>query len=63
MIDTTPEAFPHPVDYLPGMTYRQWLVGQVAAGIALDNSGDVRQDIARRVHKIVDAIIAEGAKR
>lgn len=56
MPDTTRAAFPVPDPYgRPGMTYRQWLIGQALSNI--DASNYYPKDAADLAIKVADAVI------
>ena len=55
-------AFPCAVPALPGMTYRQWLVGQALKGVLTQPvSGGIfsAQEVARRAIDAADAVLME----
>ncbi len=66
MTDTSPPAFPHPVDYFPGMTLRDWFAGQAISAIGQDLSNMEQPECiasyAKAAYDIADAMLAERAK-
>ncbi len=62
MTDTSPPAFPHQVDYFPGMTLRDWFAGQALSGLASSGEWDSHADIAGLAYGLADAMLAERAK-
>ena len=63
MSNKTQQAFPQdPHAQVPGMTYRQWLVGMAMQGLLAGREWNGEETLASIAVEIADAVQAEEAK-